>query len=59
MCENVECDEDMHMKIADPLGPRRHARDVVYGKRHHYGNMSSWKRHRFASVLGRVRPDTN
>ena len=50
MCGNVECDEDKHMKIVDLLGQRRHVRDVVYRKRHRCGNMSSWTRHRFASL---------
>ena len=58
MCESVECDEDRNMKIVDVMGQRRHARDAVYGKQCRGGNVSSWTRHRFVNVFGRLRLET-
>ena len=57
-CESIEYDEDRNMKIAGVTGRRRHARDAVYGKRRRGGNVSSWTRHRFTNVFGRLRPET-
>ena len=58
MCGNVECNEGCHIKVVEFLGRRRHARDVVYGKRHCCVSMSNWTRHCFASLFGRMKSDT-
>ena len=56
MYGHVECDTG-YFRSFELLGQRQHARDVVYGKRHHLGNVS-FTHDTVSKVFGRNTLDT-
>ena len=56
MYGHVECDAS-YFRLFELLGWRRHAGDVVYGKRHRRGKIAIGH-DIILQVLGRIMPDT-